>query len=319
MPDTRSVLAISGGIGGAKLALGLYRILGPNRLSVVANTGDDFEHLGLYVSPDLDTLLYTLAGIGDRERGWGRAEETWTFMHALSVLGGETWFKLGDGDLATHVERTHLLGLGRTLTEVTDQFCRRLGVRARLLPMSDDPVRTQIETRDEVLAFQDYFVRQACTPRVTGFRFHGADDARANPRFIDALAAEDLAAVIICPSNPYLSVDPMLALRGVRDALASARAPVIAVSPIIGGAAVKGPTDKIMQELGVPKTQDSIASHYEGLLDGFVFDRKDIAIREAIAVPTLCTNTLMSTLADRDRLAGEVLNFAEQLRSESVK
>jgi LPPG:FO 2-phospho-L-lactate transferase len=308
------VLAISGGVGGAKLVLGLYRVLGPNQLSVVANTGDDFQHLGLYVCPDLDTLLYTLAGIGDRERGWGRAEETWTFMHALSALGGETWFKLGDADLATHVQRTHLLGQGQTLTEVTEQFCQRLGILARLLPMSDHPVRTRIKTRDEVLAFQDYFVRQTCTPVVTGFCFEGADNAIANPRLVDALAAEDLAAIIICPSNPYLSVDPILAVRGVREALAAARAPVVAVSPLIGGTAVKGPTDKIMQELGVPRTQDAIASHYQGLLDGFVFDRQDIANCEQIGVPTLCTNTLMTTLADRERLAAEVLSFADRLR-----
>jgi len=308
------VVAISGGVGGAKLAFGLYQVLGPDRLTVLANTGDDFEHLGLQICPDLDTLMYTLAGINDAQRGWGRAEETWTFMQALDALGGETWFALGDGDLATHVERTRLLLRGHSLTAVTDRFCRRLGIRARLLPMSDDRVQTRIETKDEVLNFQDYFVRQACRPKVTGFHFHGADAAAPNPQFVASLNDADLAAVVICPSNPFISVDPVLAVPGVRNALLKCPAPVVAVSPIIGGKAVKGPTDKMMVELGLPVSTATIADHYAEVLSGLVVDKHDARSAEVIGVPILCTNTLMETLDDRKQLARDVLSFARRLR-----
>lgn len=311
--DAHSVLAISGGIGGAKLALGLYRVLGAGSFTVLANTGDDFEHLGLHISPDIDTLMYTLAGINSPRHGWGRVKETWTFMQALDTLGGETWFSLGDGDLATSVERTRLLKLGHSLSDITEKFCKRLGVRAHLLPMSDDPVRTLVETKDGKLDFQDYFVRKGCAPVVTGFRFDGVETAVPNPRFIEMLNGQELTAVVLCPSNPFISVDPILALRGVRSALANCRVPVIAVSPIIGGSAVKGPTDKIMRELGLPTTTAAIAEHYGDLLDGFVLDNEDAASAEVINLPTLCTQTLMNTLCDRERLASEVLNFAERL------
>lgn len=308
------VLAISGGIGGAKLALGLYRVLAPERLSVLANTGDDFEHLGLYVCPDLDTLLYTLGGINDPQQGWGRCDETWTFMQALETLGGETWFRLGDGDLAIHVERTRLLELGHSLSQITDTFRRRLGVRAELLPMSDDRVQTLVETTDGVLDFQDYFVRRACAPEVTGFQFDGVDAAQPNPRITDLLDDRDLMAVIICPSNPFISVDPVLAVPGMREALLRCAAPVVAVSPIIGGKAVKGPTDKMMRELGLPLTTGAIARHYGKLLDGIVLDSEDRANAAEIGVPSICTRTLMNTLEDRERLARDVLSFAEDLR-----
>ena len=247
-----SVLALSGGIGGAKLALGLYRVLPPGRLTIVANTGDDFKHLGLSISPDIDTLLYTLAGIDNPELGWGRRSETWTFMAALEALGGETWFKLGDGDLATHVERTRRITAGESLSQVTDDFRRRLGLSARLLPMSDDRVRTRLRTDEDWLDFQDYFVRLRASPVVREVAYAGASEARANPDFLAALAGDDLELVVICPSNPFLSIDPVLSLPRVRDALRACRAPVVAVSPIIGGKAVKGPTAKIMAELGLP-------------------------------------------------------------------
>jgi len=308
------VLAISGGIGGAKLARGLYRVLDLDRLTVLANTGDDFEHLGLSISPDLDTLLYTLAGINDPLQGWGRREETWTFMQALESLGGETWFRLGDGDLALHIERTRLLAQGQSLTQITDSFRQRLGVRAQLLPMSDDRVRTRVHTNDGVLDFQDYFVHQACAPQVTGFEFAGAETAKPNSLVIDALEDKDLTAVIICPSNPFISVDPVLAVPGVRDALLRCTAPTVAVSPIIGGKAVKGPTDKMMRELGLPLTSAEIARHYGDLLDGIVLDSEDVESAEEIAVPVTSTRTLMTTLDDREQLASEVLNFADQLR-----
>ncbi|HEV2100577.1 MAG TPA: 2-phospho-L-lactate transferase, partial [Stellaceae bacterium] len=264
-----SVLALSGGIGGAKLALGLYRILPPRALTVVANTGDDFEHLGLTVSPDLDTLLYTLAGLDNPAMGWGRRDETWTFMAALERLGGETWFKLGDGDLATHVERTRRLAGGESLSHITDDFRRRLGISARLIPMTDDRVRTRLLTDEGWLDFQDYFVHRQCAPSVREIAFAGAPAARPLPEFMAALAAPNLRQVVICPSNPFISIDPILSLPGVRDALSSCHAPVVAVSPIIDGKAVKGPTAKMMAELGLPVTATAVARHYGDLLDHY--------------------------------------------------
>jgi LPPG:FO 2-phospho-L-lactate transferase len=311
-----SVVALSGGIGGAKLALGLSRVVPPERLIVVANTGDDFEHLGLAISPDLDTLMYTLAGLSDPERGWGRRDETWTFVAALAAVGGETWFQLGDGDLATHVERTRRLAAGETLSHITDDFCRRLGVGPRLLPMSEDRVRTRARTADGWLDFQDYFVRRRCAPEVKELAYDGAAQARPHPTFITALADARLRAVVICPSNPYLSVDPILALPGVRAALKACPAPIIAVSPIIGGRAVKGPTGKMMRELGLPSTATAIAQHYDGLIDLFVVDHCE----GDISLPNMriaSAAILMSTLADREALAMAVLAFADELRERS--
>ena len=305
-----SVLALSGGIGGAKLALGLYRVLPPETLTVIANTGDDFEHLGLSISPDIDTLLYTLGGIDNPEFGWGRRNETWTFMAALKSLGGETWFKLGDGDLATHIERTRRLTAGESLTQITDDFRRRLGISARLLPMSDDRVRTRLRTEEGWLDFQDYFVRLHSEPVVREIVYAGASEARANPDFLAALLDDDLELVVICPSNPFLSVDPMLSLPGVRDALRRCRAPVAAVSPIIGGKAVKGPTAKIMAELGLPIGAAAIARHYVDILDLFVADEADADIVAELEIPVILTRTLMVTLEDRDALARGVLTAA---------
>ncbi|MCH8001485.1 MAG: YvcK family protein, partial [Proteobacteria bacterium] len=220
------VLALCGGIGGAKLALGLYRHLAPGALSVAVNTGDDFEHLGLHISPDIDTVLYTLSGTDNPDTGWGRADETWTFMAALEALGGETWFRLGDGDLALHVERTRRLGAGESLSEVCAAFARRFGLDARILPMTGDPLRTVVHTPDGPLPFQHYFVRERCEPRVTGVTFAGAEAARPSPEILRALADPALAAVVICPSNPYLSIDPILAVPGIRIALGACPAPV---------------------------------------------------------------------------------------------
>jgi LPPG:FO 2-phospho-L-lactate transferase len=305
-----SVLALSGGIGGAKLALGLYRVLPPGKLTVVANTGDDFEHLGLSISPDIDTLLYTLAGIDNRETGWGRCNETWTFMAALEGLGGETWFKLGDGDLATHVERTRRLAAGENLSQVTDDFRRRLGISARLLPMSDDRVRTRLQAQEGWLDFQDYFVRLRASPVVREIAYAGASEARANPDFLAALAGDDLELVVICPSNPFLSIDPILSLPRVRDALRACRAPVAAVSPIIGGKAVKGPTAKIMAELGLPIGAAAVARRYEDILDFFIADEADASEVEDLGIPVSLTHTLMSTIEDREALARVVLVVA---------
>jgi LPPG:FO 2-phospho-L-lactate transferase len=313
-----TVVALSGGIGGAKLALGLYRELPPEALTVVCNTGDDFEHLGLAISPDLDTVLYTLAGIANPETGWGRAGETWSFMQALRELGGETWFRLGDRDLAIHVERTRRLAAGEALSAISLGFCRRFGVRARVLPVSDQPVRTIVRTAGGPLPFQRYFVEQRCAPAVTGFAFEGADAARPLPAIEAALASTELEAVVICPSNPFISIDPILAVPGVRSAIAACPAPVVAVSPIIGGRAVKGPTAKMMAELGLPSHVRTVAEHYAGLLDGFVLDSADAQETEKLNVPCLVARTLMTSEADKRRLAAETLAFAGRLRGSAV-
>jgi len=307
-----SVLALSGGIGGAKLALGLYRTLPPRALTVVANTGDDFEHLGLSVSPDIDTLLYTLAGIDNPETGWGRKNETWTFMAALEAVGGETWFKLGDGDLATHVERTRRLAGGERLSQVTDHFRRRFGISAEILPMSDDRVRTCLQTAEGWLDFQEYFVRLRAEPIVREISYAGASEARANPGLLAALADESLEAVVICPSNPFLSIDPILSLPGVRASLRACRAPVIAVSPIVSGKAVKGPTAKIMGELGLPIGAAAVARHYEDILDLFVADEADMDDVAELGIPVKLARTLMVTLEDREALARAVLTAADR-------
>ena len=246
-PKKERVLALSGGVGGAKLVLGLRNIVPPGKLTVVANTGDDFEHLGLHVSPDIDTLLYTLAGLDNPATGWGRRDETWTFMAALAALGGETWFRLGDGDLAVHVERTRRLRAGEPLSHVVRDFADRLNVRASIVPMSDAPVRTRVRTSDGWLDFQRYFVEQQCRPAVTDFMYDGAATAAPHPDFVAAISHLELRAIVICPSNPFISIEPILALPGIRQALAACAAPVVAVAPIIGGEAVKGPTAKMMR------------------------------------------------------------------------
>jgi LPPG:FO 2-phospho-L-lactate transferase len=309
-----SVLALSGGVGGAKLALGLYRILPPDTLTIVANTGDDFEHLGLAISPDLDTLLYTLSGQDNPELGWGRAGETWTFMAALEALGGETWFRLGDGDLATHVERSRRLKSGESLSAISDDFRRRLGIASRLLPMSDDPMRTRLHTAEGWLDFQDYFVRLRCAPVIDRLEFIGAATARPYPDFLAALADPGLRAVVICPSNPFISIDPILAVPDIRAALRECRAPVVAVSPIIGGQAVKGPTAKMMAELGLPVDAAAVAAHYRDFLDVYIADEEDAAAVAGLDIPVALTRTLMQSLADRETLARTVLAAADQAR-----
>ena len=311
----KRVVALSGGIGGAKLALGLSRIVPGERLVIVANTGDDFEHLGLHISPDLDTLMYTLAGLANLQAGWGRAGETWTFMTALERLGGEAWFLLGDGDLATHVERTRRLAAGEALSAITVDFCRCLGVAPHLLPMSDQPVRTVVETPDGELDFQRWFVERRCEPVVRSLRFAGIEDAWPHAEWMREVTRPDTGAIVICPSNPFISIDPILALPGVNEALRNAPAPVVAVSPIIGGDSIKGPTAKMMRELGLPVAAHAITAHYAGLIDGFVLDEADAGEAGMISVPCLTTATLMRNEEDKTRLAREVLRFAESLRS----
>lgn len=315
-PVTR-VVALSGGVGGAKLALGLAQVLASEALLIVANTGDDFDHYGLRVCPDLDSVMYALAGLNDARRGWGRRDESWGFMAAFGELGGERWFNIGDGDLALHVLRSQRLRDGVTLSAITAELCARLGIAARLVPMSDDPVATVVETDAGPLAFQHYFVRERCAPPVSGFRFDGSAQARANPAFLAALAAEDLEAVVITPSNPFVSIDPIVSLPGVRAALTACAAPVLAVSPIVAGQAIKGPAAKMFAELGLPSSAPAVARHYGDLLDGFILDRADAAQEKEIAatgVATLVTDTVMRSLADRTRLADEALAFAARLR-----
>ena len=313
-------LAITGGVGGAKLCLGLAHALPPDRVAFVANTGDDFEHLGLSICPDIDTLTYTLAGVVNTETGWGRARETWSFMASLSALGGETWFNLGDADLALHALRTARLARGERLTAITADLARALGVRHRILPMTDDRVRTRVLTAHGELDFQHYFVRDRCAPTVTGFLFAGAAEARI-PRELDAaLAHPDLAGVIVCPSNPFVSIGPVLATAELRERLGKLEVPIVAVSPIVAGLAIKGPTAKMMAELGMPTTALEVARHYRDqqgdLLDGFILDATDSALArdvEALGLPTVCTQTVMLTLADRIALAERAIEFIDQL------
>jgi LPPG:FO 2-phospho-L-lactate transferase len=302
------IVALSGGIGGAKLALGLSRVVDPERLLVIANTGDDFEHLGLAISPDIDTLTYTLAGLDNQELGWGRRDETWSFMETLAALGGETWFRLGDRDLALHVERTRRLRAGERLSAITVDICRRLGVRPRILPASDDPVRTKLRVDEGWIDFQDYFVRRRCAPAVRAVAFEGAGQARAHPDFLAGLAEAE--AVVICPSNPLISIEPILAIPGVREALARTRATVLAVSPIIGGRAVKGPTAKMMAELGRAPSARAVAARYADLLDIYIADSADAADVEGLPQRIVLAPTLMTTPAEKEALARVVLEAA---------
>lgn len=320
-------VAISGGVGGAKLALGLSHVLTPEQLTVVANTGDDFVHLGFNISPDLDTVMYTLADVSNKELGWGQVGESWNFLDALSSLGGETWFQLGDKDLATHVVRSQLLAAGKTLSEVTKHLCEQLNIKPGLVPMTDDPVATIVNTvGGEKLAFQHYFVRDRCKPEVTGFDFEGIKSAKPAPGFLSALADPQLAAIIVCPSNPFVSVDPILKIPGLMDAIGASGAPMIAVSPIVGGQAIKGPAAKMMAELGMPQSALAVARHYAdnytgdhaGRMQGFVLDEQDRGLKqevEALGFATIVTNTVMVTLQDRIELARTVLEFASEITS----
>jgi LPPG:FO 2-phospho-L-lactate transferase len=306
------IVALAGGVGGAKLADGLAQSLPKGDLTVIVNTGDDFEHFGLTICPDLDTVCYTLAGLANPETGWGRIGESFDALKSAQLLGGPGWFTLGDRDLGTHLERTRRLQAGNALSQVTADFCRAWGIDTRVLPMSDQPVRTMVSTDAGELAFQDYFVARRCEPRVSSFRFAGVESASPAPGVLDAIAAADL--IVICPSNPWVSVAPILAVPGIRNAIE--RKPVVAVSPIIGGQAVKGPAAKMFTELGIQPSALAVAQHYGNLLRGLVFDVVDEAQKGPIAnlgiIPFLSA-TLMKDRADRARLAGEVLKFGQGL------
>lgn len=309
------IVALAGGVGGAKLANGLYRALG-ERLAVVVNTGDDFEHWGLTICPDLDTVLYNLAGINNPEFGWGLAGESHAALAMMRRYGGESWFSLGDGDLATHLLRTERLRAGLNLTQVTFTLKKALGVTAELLPMSDQPVRTVVHSDEGTLPFQRYFVQRRCEPRLLRLEFAGMEAARPSPQVLAAL--EHAEAVVLCPSNPYLSLDPILLLPGLAERLRAFAGPVVAVSPIVGGQALKGPAAKIMAELGVEASALAVAQHIAGRirLDGFVLDAVDAHLADAVAslgVTPLVTDTIMHDAASQERLAREVLALAVRL------
>jgi len=312
------IVALAGGVGGARLARGLIDVLTRNELAIAVNTGDDFEHLGLHISPDLDTVMYTLAGINDPVQGWGIAGETWNFMQALEQVGGETWFRLGDRDLATHVERTLRLRANESLSAVTQHLCSRLGVQHRVMPMSDDSVRTILHTRTGPLTFQDYFVRNRAEPAVTHIEFAGAEYATMSPGLLDALDDPALEAVIICPSNPYLSIAPILAVPQMRAALEQRRVPTIAVSPIVGGRALKGPAAKIMRELGYEPSALTVAQFYRGLIDALVLDRSDQSLSrpiEELGIRPVVTDTVMHDHRMQTCLARSVIETARSLRA----
>ncbi len=298
------IVALAGGVGGAKLAHGLAQNLSPEDLTVMVNTGDDFEHYGLYICPDLDTVCYTLAGLANPATGWGRIDETWNVMENAAKLGGPGWFRLGDQDLGTHLERTRRLKEGQTLTQITNEFCRTWGVKHAVLPMSDQPVRTIVETNEGDLAFQEYFVHRRCEPHVKGFRFEGAETAEPAPGAREAIESAD--AILICPSNPWVSIDPIL------QVVKTVEKPVIAVSPIIGGQTVKGPAAKMYRELGIEPSALAVARHYCDLASGFVLDQIDQQLEpdiRSLQMRTLVTNTLMKSHDDRKQLAMNVLNF----------
>ena len=298
------IVALAGGVGGAKLAHGLAQILSPEELTIIVNTGDDFEHYGLYICPDLDTVCYTLAGLANPETGWGRVDETWNVIQNASNLGGPSWFNLGDQDLGTHLERTRRLHEGHTLSQITRDFCKAWDIGHTVLPMSDQPVRTIVETDEGELAFQEYFVHRRCEPRVKGFRFDGADKAEPASGACEALQAAD--AIIFCPSNPWVSIDPILKV------IPKIMKPVTAVSPIIGGQTVKGPAAKMYSELGIEPSAFAVANHYRGLVSRFVLDTIDSQLGESVRglnMQTLVTNTLMKSHDDRKQLASDVLSF----------
>ena len=305
-----NVAALAGGVGGAKLADGLARSLPAGNLTVIVNTGDDFEHLGFSISPDLDTVTYTLAGLANPETGWGRRDESWNFLHELERLGGPTWFQLGDRDLALHAERTRRLAAGESLSSVTTALAQRLGARATVLPMSDDRVRTRVETDRGVLPFQEYFVHHACEPQVRSFHFAGSEDARPAPGVLEAI--EDARVVIFCPSNPWVSLDPILSLGDLARAVQ--KKPVVGVSPIVGGKALRGPAAKMFAELGIEPSAVSVAEHFRKYLDAFVIDDADSEQKheiENLGMEVFVTDAVMQTADDRVRLARDVLSLAE--------
>lgn len=307
-----TTLALTGGVGGAKLSLGLTHVVEPNEVTFVVNVGDDFEHMGLSISPDIDTLTYTLAGVVNETTGWGRADESWDCLTELKRFEADTWFQLGDRDLALHLFRTALLNSGKTLTQVTEIVCTRLGVAYKVVPATDSHLRTRVVTDQGSLAFQDYFVRLKCEPEVTNLEYHQRTIASLSP----AINTDDVSAMVICPSNPFLSIDPILELDEMRSLLINRDFPVVAVSPIVGDRAIKGPTAKMMRELNMPVTCAGVAQHYQELLDGYVIDDVDshhAAEIEALDIEVRMAPSIMHTLDDKVALARVCVDLLEEL------
>ncbi|MCS7055532.1 MAG: 2-phospho-L-lactate transferase [Thermoflexales bacterium] len=314
-----NVVVFAGGVGGAKLADGMTRSTDDASLTIIVNTADDFELYGLYISPDLDTVMYTLAGIANPETGWGIAGDTFQNFEMLARYGVSPWFRIGDRDMATHLLRTQMLRNGATLAEVTHTLSRRLGVKARILPMTNDRVRTVVDTDEGLYAFQEYFVKLKWQPEVRSLIYEGAEEAEPLPDALRAIETAD--TIVIAPSNLYLSIDPILAIPGMRDAVMNASAPIIAVTPIIAGEAVKGPAAKLMRELGSEASAAAVAQHYAEFLNGFVLDERDAEFQpriEAMGIGVLLADTLMRDADDRARLACEVITFADRLRPEKM-
>jgi len=302
-------VALAGGVGGAKLADGLAHLLPSSDLTIVVNTGDDFEHLGLYISPDLDTVCYTLADLADPIKGWGRKNETWNFLNNLQILKGPDWFQIGDKDLATHIERTRRLKNSESLSKVTEDFCKLWKVGPKVLPMSDDPVRTIVHTNEGRLPFQEYFVAKRCEPEVKGFEFDGITDAEPAPGILEAIKMADL--VVFCPSNPWVSIDPILNLKGIKQALKNKM--VVAVSPIIQGKTIKGPAAKMYQDMDIKPSALAVYKHYHDILCAFVIDDLDANLAGNISIPVLVTNTIMKNRQDRISLAKKIIEFCTKL------
>jgi len=315
------VVALAGGVGGAKLADGLARVLRPDELTIIVNTGDDFSHFGLRICPDLDTVCYTLAGIANQQTGWGRNDETWNVMEHLREIGAPIWFNLGDRDLATHLERTRRLALGEKLSEVTRFFCSLWGIKCAVLPMTDDRMETWVETREEGwIPFQEYFVLHRCELKVKGFEFRGREKARPAPGVIDAI--REAEHIIVCPSNPWVSITPILEVPGVMEEIAGGESVRIAISPIIQGKTVKGPAAKMYEEMGIQPSATAVASHYSSWIHGFVMDvldQKEMDVVRETGVAVLLTDTLMTEIEKRVELARAVLEFSKKLSREKLK
>jgi LPPG:FO 2-phospho-L-lactate transferase len=305
------VVALAGGVGGAKLALGLQKVLPPGALTVIVNTGDDFEHWGLQICPDLDTVLYNLAGMNNPENGWGRQDEHFSVLEEVGRFGGEEWFRIGDKDLALHLRRTEWLRQGISLSEVTDRLRRILGVPSAILPMCNEPVRTLVHTDEGDLPFQHYFVRYRCEPTLVDLSFIGAERARLTPEVKRALDRADL--IVFCPSNPYVSIDPILSVPGLRTRLRNLKTPKIGVSPIISGQALKGPAAKMMKEMGEMISPLTVVDHLGDVLDGFVIDEQDAVLADAVILPVLVTDTIMVDTDTKVALARAAVEFGLSL------
>lgn len=312
MKNKTKITALAGGVGGAKLALGLAMSLPSDSLTIIVNTGDDFEYWGLKICPDLDTVCYTLAGISNEVSGWGQKDDSWNVYENIKKLGGPDWFHIGDKDIAIHLERTQLLKEGQKLSSIVREFCSRWGIIHQVLPMSDDPVSTIVDTYDgSKLPFQEYFVHQKFAPVVKGFHFEGIQSAKPGPGVLDSI--QDSDAVIICPSNPWVSIDPILSVQGINSALIDKK--VVGISPIVGGQALKGPAAKIFTELGIKPSALAVAEHYLGIIDCLVIDTVDEVLEteiNSLNIKTLAVNTIMNTIGSKIRLAQDVLNFIEK-------